>query len=451
MEDHHGLISMFQIRPLLQNFPKRGYLAIGIMVRLIVAPFLSHPFDMRIFMAVGAAVARGMTPYGQYVLQDMFAEMTHPHLFGTFPGIGYPPFWGLISGFMFFLSSAISSSNPYVYVFALKTPVILAELALAFLVYKILKTQTDEKTASKAFFLFLFCPFIIAVGTVWGMFDVLALFFVVLSAYALHNNWKLSCLYLAVASVLKVFPLVLVPLYSLLLYKSTRNIKSASGFFLLVVGFASVFTIIPMMAFAWPVVNLYNAVAYHVTTTNPSYDNLAAFPYGAASPFNVFSLVNNLSGEALQLPSFFVYLWIPACIAVYVLLWRVQADPRKVSFAFTVKWSLLLLLVLFTTRVWVSEQNLIFVFGFLALAVFLLTPNDSGTAHMLWMLLLSFVMVHVPAIAFLWLPLPWTLTAATSFADGPLGWTRLLLMSLLTIGWLVLSWRYVTGKLRWEI
>jgi len=399
-------------------------------------------------MAVGASVARGITPYGQYVLQDIFAKTPHVHLYGTFPGIGYPPPWGLISGLMYSLSSAVAPNNLYAYVLALKMPVILAELAVAVLVYNVLKAKIDEQVASKAFLLFLFCPFIISVGTIWGMFDVLALFFALLSAYGLYGNWKLSSLFLSVASVLKVFPLVLAPLYSVLLYRSTRSLKVAFQFLLFTVALTGFFTIVPMIVFSWPFSNLYNALAYHVTTVNPSYDSLATFPYGAASSLNAFTLLNTLAGVTLQPPSVFMYAWIPACITVYLLLSRVRI--RNSGFPLTVQWSLLLLLALFTTRAWVSEQNLTFLFAFLALSVFLQNPENLGTVQLLWILLFSFVMVHVPVIAFFWLPYPWTLNAASSFADGPLGWTRLLLMTLLTFSWLALSWHYVARKLRWR-
>ena len=97
------------------------------------------------------------------------------------------------------------------------------------------------------------------------------------------------------------------------------------------------------------------------------------------------------------------------------------------DFASTVQWSLLLMLTLFTTRVWVSEQNLIFLFAFFALSVFLQHPQDWDKVELLWLLLFMFVLVHVPVVSFFWLPLPWTLTASTAFADGPLGWTRLLI------------------------
>lgn len=427
----------------------------GLLLRLALAPFLSHPYDMRVFMAVGVAVSKGMTPYGKYVLQDMFAATPQFHLYGTILGIGYPPLWGLILGGMRDLSSVFAPNNLYAYVLALKLPIIVGELALAVLVYNILKTQANEKIAKATFLLFIFCPFIMIVGTVWGMFDVIALVFALLSAYVLLRDWKMSAVFLSVSSLLKLFPLVLAPLYSIFLYKSTRSLKLAVSFLTATAAVTAVFTILPMIVFNWPISNMYSAFTYQVTTSNPSYDTVASFPYGAASPFNVFSLLNNLAHSSIQPLALSDYIWIPACVAVYVLLLRARTSVTvkevgaSTDFALIVQWSLLLFLTFFTTRAWVSEQNLIFLFVFFALSVVLQYRKELYKVQLLWLLLFIFVLVHVPAISFLWLPLPWTLNAASAFADGPFGWTRLLLMTGLTLSWLALCWHYVARKLRW--
>lgn len=446
---------MFQTKRLTFDIPKRKIVIAGLVLRLFISPFVSHPFDERVFMAVGVAVARGTTPYGQYVLQDIFAASPHPHLYGTFNGIGYPPVWGLIAGGMFALSSFAAQSNLYAYVFALKIPIILGEIALAILVYNILKVQLNERIALASFFLFLFCPFIISVGTIWGMFDVIALTFALLSAYVLHSRWKLSAAFLSASSALKLFPIVFAPVYSILLYKSTRKLKPALFFLATTAGIASFFTFVPMIAFNWPLSNMYSALTYHVATTNPSYDSLAGFPYGAASPFNVFALASNLAGGGIQPPSILNYLWIPACIFIYgFLLGNTEAAPvvgfaSNKEFTMTIQWSLLVVLTFFTTRVWVSEQNLIFLFTFFCLSVFLQFPQLLDRVELMWLMMFIFVLVHVPVVSFFWMPFPATLYAANSFADGPLGWTRLLLMTGLTFSWLAMSWHYVARKLRW--
>ena len=173
---------MLSLASLKFEIPKRGYFLAGLLLRLFLAPFLSHPFDMRVFMAVGAAVSQGTTPYGQYVLQDIFAASPHPHLYGVIPGIGYPPLWGLVDGLMRAFSSAIAPNNLYVYVLALKIPIILGELLLAVVIYNILKAEANERIATATYLIFIFCPFIMAVGTIWGMFDAIALIFALLAA-----------------------------------------------------------------------------------------------------------------------------------------------------------------------------------------------------------------------------------------------------------------------------
>lgn len=439
----------------LFKIPKKGYFVAGLALRLFLAPFLSHPFDMRVFMAVGVAVSQGTTPYGQYVLQNMFAASPHPLLSGVFPGLGYPAVWGLVIGLMRLLSFAIAPNNLYAYVLALKIPIILGELFLASLIYNILKVETNERIATATYLIFIFCPFILAVGTIWGMFDVVALIFTLLAAYTLYRSGGYSWVFLSVASALKLYPIVLAPLYGLLLYKSGRGKKGAANYVFHTITITGVLTFLPMIVFNWPLSNMYNALIYHVTTSNPSYDTLASFPYGAASPFNAFTLLVNVGGNAFQPPWVLLYAWIPACTVIYYFLFRSCTMTLKsikgiAGFSSTVQWSLLLMLAFFTSRAWVSEQNLIFLFAFFALSVFLQFPSDWDRVELLWLLLFIFVLVHVPAVSFFWLPLPWTVSASSAFADGPLGWTRLLLMTILTFSWLVMCWRYVTKRLRWS-
>src|SRR4030067_2777593 len=229
------------------------------------------------------------------------------------------------------------------------------------------------------------------------MFDTLALFFALGSAYILHNNWKASSLFLAVSSALKLFPLLLAPLFAILIYKSGKKAGRAVSFLTATFALTALFTFVPMIVYNWPLANMYNALGYHLGTVNNSYDSQSTFPYGAASPFNVFTLFSNYVNDAIQPPWISAYVWLPACVAVYALLWRNRmAKQTNSGFLFTVQWSLLMMLTFFSTRIWVSEQNLIFLFAFLALTVFF-TKSDLSKVHILCIMLLSFVVVHLHA------------------------------------------------------
>jgi hypothetical protein len=432
----------------------------GLAVRLLLAPFLGHPFDLRIFMAVGWATAHGITPYGQYALQEIFVSTPHPHFYGVFPGIGYPPTWGLICGLMYLVS--FWTSNLYLYTFALKVPIILADLAAANLVYNILAVNIGPEKASKALSLFLFCPFILAIGAVWGMFDVIPLYFTLLSVLYLPKKWKYSSIMLAIASAFKQIPLLLVPTYSILSYKKYKSRRIALQYLFLSASLFAFLTLTPMVLFQWDLTNMYNAFSYSAVATIQPYYEIASFPMGAASPFNVFLLLNRIQPDLdVQYNSTLSYLWMPAVAITYFYIMR--KTKSKVNVDLTIQYSLLTTLVFFTTRTWVSEPNLIFLFTFAMMAillksgeykvlvrksksayeVFIQELGSYKNVHALWLLLFCFVMVNVPVISFLWMIEPWTLNAATSFADSSLGWTRFFLMTSLTLAWLALTWRFV--------
>lgn len=430
--------SVVQIKRFVSK-PIFRFSLVGLIVRLLLAPFLGHPFDLRVFMAVGWAVAHRITPYGQYVLHHIFAHMSHPHLYGTFLGIGYPPPWGLICGLMYKVSEFFDP-NIYVYATALKVPIIIGDLVTALVVYKILQKKLNERSALKAYCLYLFCPFLLLIGVVWGMFDVLAFLFSILSAYFLLERRDLSSVSLGVACALKLIPTVLVPLYSILIYKSTRSWKRTAQYLLGAASVTGILVLLPMVLFNWPLSNLYHALTYHIGSSGPGieYSFGSGVTYGCASPFNVVNVIRWFV-PSVEMPSILNYLWIVACIVTYVYAFsRVQ----KVELASVIRWSFLIMLVFFTTRSWVSDQNLLFLFSFFMLTV-LFELGQWKTIHALWILLSIFLIVHVPFIAFLWMPYPWTLNAASTFCDGPFGWTRWFTMSVLTFAWVGMCWYYV--------
>jgi len=431
------------------NGPLFKILLAGLAIRLLLAPFLGHPFDLRVFMAVGWSVARGITPYGQYVLEEIFSNTPHPHLYGTFCGIGYPPPWGLISGLMYIASATLSPNNIYAYTFALKVPIILGDIITAFIIYKIIKSEIYGSDALKAFRLYLLCPYLISVGVIWGMFDVLAFLFSLLSAYYLLEKRELSSVFLAVACSLKPIPLVLVPLYSIFVYKSTHSVRNTSYYFFSVIGLLTLLTIVPMIAFNWPLSNLYYALSYQVSAAGISYSYNAGYTYGAASPFNAFNIIKllNPSTEPYWILN---YLWIGACLLAYLYAAHYIFE---FDFASVTRWSLLILLIFFTTRSWVSDQNLLFLFSFFLLTLLLHSSSYSSnwkTIRAIWILFFAFVMVHVPAIAFLWIPYPWMLDVASAFCDGPMGPIRWIAMTGLTFTWLGILWHYVTRRVVWR-
>lgn len=424
-----------------------GISLVGLGIRVVLAPFFGHPYDLRIFMAVSWAVAHGVSPYSQYVLHDIFQNMAHPHLRGSFYGIGYPPPWGLILGIFYQISTVINPNDIYTLVFSLKLPIIIGDLVTALVIYKILKQKLNRQIAFKAFCLYQFCPFVIVIGAIWGMFDSLVFLLSILSAYLLLEKMEWSLLSLAFACALKPYPIILAPLYSIFIYKQTASLKRGIIYFLGVTGFLSLLTFLPMIVFSWPISNLYHAMVSHMSSTNVFYNGEANYTYGAASPFNLFN-VFKLVDPTIQPYWALNYLWIFAIVAVYFYAYLKISD---INFSSILNWSFLISLVFFTTRFWVSEQNLIQLFSFfLFVVLFKKTQINWKCIHRLWILLFTFVLIHVPAIAFNWIADPQMLLVATSLYEGPFGPLGWVLMSLLTVSWLALLWQYVIKRMVWR-
>jgi len=435
-----GLYQLFRRKPLL------SISLVGLAIRFALAPFFGHPYDLRIFMAVSWAVAHGVSPYSQYALQEIFQNMSNPQLYGSFYGIGYPPSWGLILGLIYQVSSLINPNDIYALVLSLKIPIIVSDLVTSLVLYKILALKLNKQTAFKAFCLYQLCPFTIVIGAVWGMFDVLVFLLTLLSAYYLLEKFEWSLIALAFACSLKPYPIVLAPLYSIFVYKQTHSFKKAFGYSFGVTGLLSLITMIPMAIFKWPISNLYHALASHMSSTSLYYNGEASYTFSAASPFNIYN-VFKLIDPAISPPWTLNYLWI---IAMVMLYYQAIRHISEANFTSIINWSFLASLTFFTTRFWVSEQNLIQLFSFFLLAaLFNRTRTSWKHIHTLWILLFTFVLIHVPAIAFNWITDPQALNEAITFSDGPLRFFRWISMSALTFSWLALLWNYANNTFSW--
>jgi hypothetical protein len=240
---------------------------------------------------------------------------------------------------------------------------------------------------------------------------------------------------------------VLAPLYSIFIYKQTYSEKKALIYIAGVMGLLALITLIPMALFNWPLSNLYCALAAHMSSTNVLYNGEASSIYGAASPFNLYNVFKALD-PAITPPWTLNYLWI---IALSVLYYHAIHHISDVDFTSIVNWSFLASLIFFTTRFWVSEQNLMLLFAYFVLVVlFNRTRTSWKYIHTLWFLLFIFVLIHVPVVAFDWIADPHMLDVAIAISDSPLVPFRWVVMSGLTFSWLTILWHYAIKRMVWR-
>jgi hypothetical protein len=100
---------------------------LSVLVQIPFAVFLGHYYDQRSLIDTGFLVSSGLNPY----LPHTITVFSNPHLIGVNPIIGYPPLWPLLLGVIYRLTYNLIP-NIFLYNFAIKIPVIAANIALAY-------------------------------------------------------------------------------------------------------------------------------------------------------------------------------------------------------------------------------------------------------------------------------------------------------------------------------
>ncbi len=159
----------------------------GFLVRAILAPFTGHCSAFpTTYNVAHYTVDEGVNIY----------EEPYKTAVGIFC---YPPLWIYISSLMYLLWKATPfregwlcdlGTNPTVYLYVnyplilvLKLPIIFADLVIAWLLLQLVSQLKSEELGWAAAALWLFNPFVIIAGSVWGAFDAVAVAFSLLACY----------------------------------------------------------------------------------------------------------------------------------------------------------------------------------------------------------------------------------------------------------------------------
>jgi Gpi18-like mannosyltransferase len=320
-----------------QLFPKeeRGYLLASILLQLILGLLFGHVYDERIFMATGYLVASGQDPY---IPQDLTSVFHNPAFQGM-TSIGYPPPWPIILGIIYLLSYALFH-NLLVYNLAIKLPIIIANVGLAYLIRRVLNEQgTNSEVSRKAWIFLLFSPFLLYFTTAWGQFDSLVAV-LTLASLVLLDKQKLvsSSVLLALAIALKPTPIPVVLAAMVYLWGSPwqRLIRFLVTFTISMF----IFCFLPFILLKWdasPILLHWNA-QFSVS--------------GGMSLGTLYELLKDtyiLPGNWWLLG----FIWLPAILIA--TLFMQTGDHGLMDL---IKKSLSLILIFFLTRTWLSEPNL---------------------------------------------------------------------------------------------
>jgi hypothetical protein len=388
--------------------------ALSVLIQVPLAVLLGHYYDQKIAMATGYLVSQGLSPYETSNFVGVF-----PHflLNGIVPGIGYPPPWPLILGGIF-SCSYVFVPNIYFYNFMIKVPIIIANIALAYLIRGILQKTQTPKVANAAYLFVLFNPFVLLATTAWGSIESIVAFLSIASLnFAIQGKIKTSGALMAMAVLFKpiALPLIGLPLFAAAAKKHSKKAE-----------YLAVFSSVGLIGFLTPFYIFNWASPLAPGTWNSHFTML-----GGLTPLNIVELF-----QAPVLPSgldFLGFIWIPALLAGYLLVYR--HPPESLS-DFAAK-GVSLTLLFFVTRLWLSETNVTLV---LALMLLTLTSNKISFRgfHFLWIVPLIFMFLNWAIPQLFFLPMP-TILVTLANVDQIIGVPRFLGKFAVALVWQALA------------
>lgn len=311
-------------------------LSASILFQLVLGTLLGHAYDMRINMATGYLVGTGQNPY---IAQDLSSVFSDPS-FQNITTLGYPPPWALVLG-LIYLVSYYFFPNLVIYNLAIKIPIIIANICLAYTVRKLLTNiRVKEEISRKAWKFLLFNPFLLIVTTAWGQFDSIVAVFSLLSIYMISGKkYITSALLLALAISFKPTALALIPAVFIFIRK--EPIRLVFQYFAILLIGAFFLFVGPFVILRWdpgPILQHWNA----------------HFVVGGGMSFMTFL---EITRDSYQIPGLWWLvglLWVPALgIAALVI------KPGRCDLADLLKKSTAFVLIFFLFRTWVSEPNIV--------------------------------------------------------------------------------------------
>jgi len=398
---------------------------LSLVIQVPLGIFLGHAYDEKIFMATGYLVASGLNPYQPHTVVNIF----HSSLFaGVIPSIGYPPPWPLLLGFIYSVSYSLVP-NLFLYNFAIKIPVILGNICLAYLVKNlVLKLNGDKKKAQFAWVFILFNPFVLLTTAAWGEFDTVVALFCIASIYLLskgRTRESAFCLALAVALKPIAFPLVGLPF----LFRGSNSKRKILLYLLVFCLSFCVFYFLPFFLERWSL---------------PWEPSELGAQFQMAGGLTLFNL-NEIFLDSTVLPKPFQllgYLWVPALIVGYYSVYRNRPNSANELFSKAVG----LTLIFFLTRSWLSEPNINLILPLMLLAA---TTKELNlrSFHFAWIIPFVFMFLNTSFPQLFVFVYPSVLTVIAQ-VDQQIRNVRLWARFVVVIPWQVLGWHVVIKKLR---
>lgn len=314
-------------------------------------------------------MVHGGNPYG--VLPSVpglsFADVFSEQNAAT---IAYLPFWPLVTGLMYALYSLIGMNDRFAYYFLLKQPVIIGDVGLAYLLYSYISTKKSRRS-TWVLYLWLLSPFTIIISGIWGMFDSIAMAFVMISimstGYLKKNFWT------AVGIFAKSVPIIFaVP-------TTIRRTRDALGLFI-AIGLPVLLSAATFLVMGWRISTISNTL---LSTARAGGESMSIW-----DTFFYLNYLGLLPSPAPILLRILGLLWIPAVIVFTLIAFR--------TFGFETDYGLIQSLIVVTLcflvfRAHVTEQYAIYLFALSAIDVAVWNPKRKKMLSLMMVVVLIYL------------------------------------------------------------
>jgi Gpi18-like mannosyltransferase len=240
-----------------------------------------------------------------------------PRTFYTRTWCDYPPFNIYFFWFFGLLAKSLSLFGTSLFTYVMKLPPNLFDMATAFLIFAFVRKRLDFKMALLATALYAFNPAVIFNAAVWGQFDAIYTFFLVLSLMlALASKPELSAVTFTLGILTKPQGIALAPLIAFLILKKYR-LQWRRLLTSLIAVAATVFVVIIPFEWSKPVTFLANIY----------FGAYGGYTYTSVNAFNLWAIGGLW---ILETPVLFATGWILfgalAAFVLYVLHKRFSAS-----------------------------------------------------------------------------------------------------------------------------
>ena len=348
-------------------------------VRVAIAPFFMHAGDVGTIYESSIMALKGLNIY-DFVSAKTLQMQNATGLPVFFEGYAYHPLLIYFFAPFYWIFTLIAGQGPVMIdghypalpvliypwtpllLLMLKIPIILADVLVVYVL-----AGMDARKAK----IYAFCPYVIFVGVVWGMFDALVGLFLLASYLTSSRSKFLSGLFYGL-SLMKLYTAVLLPLYAVRLYGRWKEFAEFLG------GLA--ITLLP--------------VAYYLIVSPKSIWNvLVTFQggrlMGGVNLYNFIWIVQDLIFDL-------VVSMVPTILLIVALFYLITRFGRKAPLLESI---LAIMFVYFLFGKVINEQFLVSIFPLILLS--------RECDHRIWVAPFVFIFLRSPFYYFM-LPILWT-------------------------------------------